>query len=184
MEFDRDLQSIQEVRNLIAAAKQAQEIYAQFNQEQVDRIVAEIARDGAAHAEELAKMAVEETGFGVWQDKILKNLLGSTLTYDYIKDMNEIYQLSDVYFFPVVEKGHCIDLPLSCLEAAACGVPIVTTDYGAMKEFVGKKGFVFIDSFENTDKLVRQALDMPTGVSRESVLDYDWSNAVRILSGI
>lgn len=103
---------------------------------------------------------------------------------DYIKDMNEIYQLSDVYFFPVVEKGHCIDLPLSCLEAAACGVPVVTTDYGAMKEFVGKKGFVFIDSFENTDKLVRQALDMPTGVSRGSVLDYDWSNAVRILSGI
>ena len=40
MEFDRDLQSIQEVRNLIAAAKKAQEIYAGYTQEQVDRIVA------------------------------------------------------------------------------------------------------------------------------------------------
>lgn len=103
MEFDRDLQSIQEVRNLIAAAKQAQEIYAQYSQEQVDRIVAEIAKDGAAHAEELAKMAVEETGFGVWQDKILKNLLGSTLTYDYIKDMKTVGIIRDDPYQGVME---------------------------------------------------------------------------------
>ena len=35
-------------------------------------------------------MAVEETGFGVWQDKVLKNLLGSTITYESIKDMKTI----------------------------------------------------------------------------------------------
>ena len=35
-------------------------------------------------------MAVEETGFGIWQDKVLKNAVGSTLTYDYIKDMKTI----------------------------------------------------------------------------------------------
>ena len=90
MEFDRDLQSIQEVRNLITNAKKAQEAYASFTQAQVDHIVEEIAKAGAAHAEELAKMAVEETGFGVWQDKILKNLLGSTMTYDSIKDMKTV----------------------------------------------------------------------------------------------
>lgn len=95
MEFDRDLQSIQEVRNLIGEAKKAQEIYAQYTQEQVNHIVAEIAWDGAAHAEELAKMAVEETGFGVWQDKILKNLLGSTMTYDYIKNMKTVGIIRD-----------------------------------------------------------------------------------------
>lgn len=90
MEFDKDLQSIQEVRNLITNAKKAQETYSMFSQEQVDRIVAEIAKAGAAHAEELAKMAVEETGFGIWQDKVLKNLLGSTMTYDYIKNMKTV----------------------------------------------------------------------------------------------
>ena len=90
MEFDRDLQSIQEVRNLITNAKKAQEAYASFTQAQVDHIVEEIAKAGAAHAEELAKMAVDETGFGVWQDKILKNLLGSTMTYDSIKDMKTV----------------------------------------------------------------------------------------------
>lgn len=90
MEFDRDLQSIQEVRDLISNAQKAQEVYAAFTQTQVDHIVEAIASAGVAHAEELAKMAVEETGFGVWQDKILKNLLGSAMTYDYIKDMKTV----------------------------------------------------------------------------------------------
>ena len=87
MEFDRDLYSIQEVRNAVKAAKAAQAIYRTFDQAKVDGIVAKIAQACAANAEKLAKMAVEETGFGIWQDKVLKNLLGSSITYDYIKDM-------------------------------------------------------------------------------------------------
>lgn len=90
MEFDQDLQSIQEVRCLIAKAKQAQAEYADFSQEQVDQIIKAIAQTCAENAERLAKMAVEETGFGVWQDKVLKNLLGSTMTYESIKDMRTI----------------------------------------------------------------------------------------------
>ena len=90
MEFDKDLRSIQEVRNLVAKAKAAQEEYANFTQEQVDRIVQAIAQACASQAERLAKLAVEETGFGVWQDKVLKNLLGSTMTYEHIKDMKTV----------------------------------------------------------------------------------------------
>lgn len=90
MEFDKDLYSIQEVRDLVAKAKAAQEIYRTYSQEEVDEIVKQIAQACAANAERLAKQAVEETGFGVWQDKILKNLLGSSITYDYIKDMKTV----------------------------------------------------------------------------------------------
>ena len=39
MEFDRDLQSVQEIRCLVRGAREAQEAYAGFTQEQVDRIV-------------------------------------------------------------------------------------------------------------------------------------------------
>ena len=95
MEFDKDLRSIQEVRNLVAKAKVAQEEYANFSQEQVDRIVKAVAEACVPHAERLAKMAVEETGFGIWQDKILKNLLGSAITYDSIKDMKTVGILSE-----------------------------------------------------------------------------------------
>ncbi|MBQ8852499.1 MAG: acetaldehyde dehydrogenase (acetylating) [Oscillibacter sp.] len=90
MEFDKDLRSIQEVRDLVKRAKEAQAEYAAFSQEQVDRIVAAIASACAAESERLAKMAVEETGFGVWQDKVLKNLLGSTMTYEAIRDLRTV----------------------------------------------------------------------------------------------
>ena len=90
MEFDRDLRSIQEVRDLVARARAAQEEYAGFSQEKVDKLVQAIAQACAANAERLAKLAVEETGFGVWQDKVLKNLLGSTITYESIKNMKTV----------------------------------------------------------------------------------------------
>ena len=95
MEFDKDLRSIQEVRDLVAKAKAAQEIYATFSQSKVDNIVKAVAEACASNAQRLAKMAVEETGFGVWQDKILKNLLGSAITYNSIKDLKTVGILSE-----------------------------------------------------------------------------------------
>ena len=73
MALDKDLQSIQEVRDLIAAAKKAQAILATYSQDKIDAICFAIAQAGAKNAERLAKMANEETGFGKWEDKILKN---------------------------------------------------------------------------------------------------------------
>jgi acetaldehyde dehydrogenase (acetylating) len=90
MTLDRDLESIQEVRNLVINAKQAQKELSTFSQEQIDKIIFEIAKDCAANAEKLAKAAVEETGFGVWEDKVLKNLLGSTITYESCKNMKTV----------------------------------------------------------------------------------------------
>ena len=90
MGLDMDLQSIQEVRDLIRDAKKAQEVFGTFDQQRVDQIVKAISEACVANAERLAKMAVGETGFGVWQDKVLKNLLGSTITYESIKDMKTI----------------------------------------------------------------------------------------------
>ena len=90
MGLDMDLQSIQEVRDLIRYAKKAQEEFSSYDQKRVDDIIKVIADACADNAERLAKLAAEETGFGIWQDKVLKNLLGSTITYDYIKDMKTI----------------------------------------------------------------------------------------------
>ncbi len=90
MALDRDLQSIQEVRDLIRKAKAAQKEYATWDQARVDALVKTIADACIAKVEPLAKMAVEETGFGIWQDKVIKNLLGSKITYEYIKDMKTV----------------------------------------------------------------------------------------------
>jgi len=62
---DKDLTSISEARALARAAKQAQPILAEFTQEQIDRIVTAMADAVTPHAEALARLAVEETGYGV-----------------------------------------------------------------------------------------------------------------------
>ena len=103
--MDRDLQSIQEVRDLVANAKIAQKELASYSQEQIDRIICEIAKDCAANAQTLAKMAVEETGFGVWEDKVLKNLLGSTITYDSCKNMKTVGIINEDCQRGIIEVG-------------------------------------------------------------------------------
>ncbi len=95
MEFDRDLRSIQEARDLMKNAVAAQKQFAEFDQTQVDRICEAMCAACMANAETLAKMANEETGFGRWEDKVLKNQLGSKIVWDSIKDMKTIGVLAE-----------------------------------------------------------------------------------------
>ena len=53
---------------LMAQANEAAAVFTQYDQDQVDRIVAAAAKAGAAHRLELAHMAAEETGMGVFED--------------------------------------------------------------------------------------------------------------------
>ncbi len=103
--MDRDLQSIQEVRDLIARAKAAQRQLAEMPQERLDTICKAVAEACAAKAEPLAKMAVEETGYGVWQDKVLKNLLGSSITYESIREMRAVGVLREDKARGILEVG-------------------------------------------------------------------------------
>lgn len=105
MDFDRDLVSVQEVRNLIAASQAAQEEYSNWDQQRVDMLIKAITEECENNSERLAKMAVEETGFGIWQDKVLKNALGSSLTYNYIKDMKTIGIIGEDEEKGIIEVG-------------------------------------------------------------------------------
>ncbi len=88
--IDKDLLSIQEARSLVRAAKTAQAEFAEYDQERVDSIVKAIADAAFDQAEELAQLAVDETGFGIVQDKKTKNILASEKLYEAIKDMKTI----------------------------------------------------------------------------------------------
>ena len=84
--MDKDLQSIQETRELLQQARKAQGILACMSQGQLDKITAAISAAAAEHARRLADMAVEETGFGRKADKELKNRFAALTLYDAIKD--------------------------------------------------------------------------------------------------
>lgn len=90
MELDKDIRSTQEVRNLVAKAKIAQLEFKHFNQAQVDKIVKAMADAGYEARERLAKMANEETGFGIVEDKITKNIFGSRTVYESIKSLKTV----------------------------------------------------------------------------------------------
>jgi acetaldehyde dehydrogenase (acetylating) len=87
---DKDLASIAEARALARAARQAQPLLAEFTQEQIDAIVTAMAEAVTPHAEALARLAVEETGYGVIADKVQKNLFGSRQVYEFIKPMKTV----------------------------------------------------------------------------------------------
>ena len=65
----------------------------------------------------------------------------------YIENIEEIYQLSDLYIFPVMKKNSSIGMPLSVLEARACLVPVLTTNYGSLSQFLGtdNNGIIYSD---------------------------------------
>ena len=87
---DRDLVSIQEARTLARRAKQAQAHLAELSQERVDLIVDAMAAAITPHAEALARLAVEETGYGVVADKIQKNLFCAEQVYRFIRPIRTV----------------------------------------------------------------------------------------------
>lgn len=73
------------VDDLVAKAKKASEEYLQLNQEQVNNIIKAMALAGLEKHMELAKMAIEETGRGIYEDKITKNMFATEYIYHSIK---------------------------------------------------------------------------------------------------
>src|SRR3954453_1034227 len=87
---DRDLASIAEARTLARKARQAWLEVAEFSQDRIGAVVPAMAEAATAHAEAFARMAVDETGFGVYEDKIQKNLFASQKVFNFIRPMKTV----------------------------------------------------------------------------------------------
>jgi len=86
----KDLESIQEARDLAQAAHAAFEAFEHFTEDQVEKVLAEISKAGVANAASLARMAVDETGYGNVEHKTMKNLFGAKDVYEAIRPMKTI----------------------------------------------------------------------------------------------
>src|SRR5262245_59951657 len=102
---NKDLESIAQARALASAARQAQSQLAELSQEQIDAIVTAMADAVTAHAEALARLAVEETGYGVVADKVQKNLFSSRQVYEFIKSMKTVGVVNRIEEKKIVEIG-------------------------------------------------------------------------------
>jgi glycosyltransferase involved in cell wall biosynthesis len=99
---------------------------------------------------------------------------------DYIPDIQEIYQLSDCYLFPVASRTAAIELPLSVLEAMACNLPVITTRFGGLEDhFPEGHGLMFVETLEEMREaisLVKEGLETNT---RAMVADLSWDNILK-----
>jgi len=77
---------VEKLEEAIARVREAQKLFASYTQEQVDKIF--LAAASAANKERisLAKLAVEETGMGVVEDKVIKNHYAAEYIYNAYKD--------------------------------------------------------------------------------------------------
>ena len=73
------------IDDLVEKAKTASKEYMRLDQDQIDNIVKQMSMAGLEHHMELAKMAVEETGRGIYEDKITKNMFATEYVYHSIK---------------------------------------------------------------------------------------------------
>ncbi|HET8953445.1 MAG TPA: bifunctional acetaldehyde-CoA/alcohol dehydrogenase [Solirubrobacteraceae bacterium] len=75
---------------IAARASGAAAALRRLDQEAVDRIVRAMAVAGVEHAVELARLAMEETGFGVFEDKVIKNYVATEFLYDHLRDKRTV----------------------------------------------------------------------------------------------
>ena len=86
----KDLSSIQEAREKVNNAHEAWKLWSHATQADVDRVCEAMAEAGVQTSERLGKMAQEETGFGIAEHKKLKNIVGSKLVWESIREQKTV----------------------------------------------------------------------------------------------
>jgi len=88
---DKAISSVDsEINNLVKNARDAYEEFLTFDQNSIDNIVKKMTISALSKHRELAKMAIDETEMGVYEDKITKNIFASEYVYNSIKDLKTV----------------------------------------------------------------------------------------------
>ena len=150
--IDKDLLSIQEARILMESAREARESMLTFPQEKLDHIVGVLAMAAKEMAEELAVMSAEETGYGRWQDKFVKNTFICETLPKQLDSMTCVGILNEDHELKTMDIGVPVGViaaltpavsPVSTaiynvLIAVKSGNPIVIAPYERAKKVTGR----------------------------------------------
>lgn len=128
--------------------------------------------------------------------KVQRSLIesGCLVWLKYIKNIEEIYAMSDCYVYPTVSQydflgrsiADSIEMPLSVLEAMSCNLPVISTKFGALpRVFEEGGGLIFVDTEEEFIDALEKVKNANTNIkTRDKVLHYSWGNIVRRLERI
>lgn len=162
MTLDKDLLSIQEARNLVSKSKIAQKELGKMSQEQIDKICKAIADAGYENRLKLAKMANEETGFGIVDDKVIKNIFASKVVYESIKDLKTVGILKEDNNLKVIEVAVPVGVIVGLIPSTN---PTSTTIYKALISIKAGNSIIFsphpnaLNCIVETVKIISEAAE-------------------------
>lgn len=121
------------------------------------------------------------------QDAVLGEELervGVRVLRDYLPNIHEIYQLADVYCFPVTLETAAMETPLSVLEAMATNLPIITTPFGRLPEqFENDSSYRYVSAVADVINILESGFGHPCE-NRAKTERYTWrSTAEQVLAG-
>jgi glycosyltransferase involved in cell wall biosynthesis len=109
---------------------------------------------------------------------------GVRVVAGYQPAIEQLYQLADVYLFPVVSTNNAIEVPLSVLEAFACDLPVATTRFGGLPrlfEAHGCSGLRFVDSPAQLVSAAEQLCRSAPAGTRVLAAPFGWERVASAL---
>ena len=97
-----------DIELIMDQARQAANEFRTLDQEATDRITAAAYAAGFDARIELAKMAVKETGLGIWQDKVIKNAIATRMVHEDIKNLRTVGVITEDPHKEIVEVAQPI----------------------------------------------------------------------------
>ena len=160
---------MQEARILVENAREAQKKLATFPQEKLDEIVEAMAEEIEKHLMELAKMSNEETEYGKWEDKYIKNHFVCKYLKSRLKDMKCVGIINEDKVNSTMDVG----VPMGVIIAFCPSTsPVSTTIYKALISIKSGNAIIFSPHprakntiFKTIDILIRAAerVGLPEG---------------------
>ncbi|MFV0518551.1 MAG: aldehyde dehydrogenase family protein [Aminipila sp.] len=154
--IDNDLLSIQESRILAENAREAQKALATFPQEKLDEIVERMAEEIDKHTTELAMMSYEETDYGKWEDKVIKN----RFTCEYLREKLKGIRCVGIINEDKQKKTMDVGVPLGVIVALCPATsPVSTTIYKALIAIKSGNAVIF-SPHPRAKNTIAKALDI------------------------
>ena len=160
--MDKDLESVQEARHLVEAAHDAWLKFEDFAEDEVERILSEISRAAIANAEALARIAVDETGYGTVEHKTLKNLFCAEDVYRAIRPMKTVGIVNEDKEKKVFEVATSIGVIAAIIPSTN---PTSTAIYKALIALKGRNTIIFsphpsaVRSIGETSRIIAEAAE-------------------------
>lgn len=143
--IDNDLLSMQEARILVENAREAQKKLATFPQSKLDEIVERMTEEIEKHIIELSKMSHEETEYGKWEDKRIKNTFICSYLRERLRNMNCVGIIKRDEEQKTMDVGVPIGVIVAFCPATS---PVSTTIYNALIAIKSGNAIIFLLTLE------------------------------------